>query len=124
MGVAGLKDWLAGGLLESGISGCLSCGPGARALRAESIDWASPFPGGSVRLPQKAAGPWAIRRIAPTQIQPEDMLLALCPPVPWNQRRLMVSARNALASGPGTASKASFRWGPFASMRRGCRQEQ
>jgi hypothetical protein len=26
-----------------------------------------------------------------------------CPPVPWNRRRLMISARNALTSGPGTA---------------------
>jgi len=93
--------------------GCLGCGPGARALRAESIDWVSPFPGRSVRLPRRAAGPWAIHRIAPTRIQPEGMILALCPPVPWNQRRLIVSARKALAPGPGTRGRAAFRWRSF-----------
>jgi len=58
---------------------------------------------GSALLPQKEAGPWAIHRIAPTLIQPEDVVLALCPPVPWNRRCLMISAGNALAPGPGNA---------------------
>ena len=92
---------------------CLGRGPGARALRAESIDWVSPFPRRSARLPQKAAGPWATRRIAPTGNRPEHLVLALCPPVPWNQRRLMVSARKALGPGPGNRGKATFRWRTF-----------
>ena len=54
-------------------------------------------------LPQKEAGWRAIHRIAPTRIQPEDVVLALCPPGPKNGMRLMIFARNALASGPGNA---------------------
>ena len=62
----------------------------------------------SIRIPQSAfrnlvAGPWAIHRIAPTRIQPEDVVLALCPPGPRNETRLMIFSRNALASGPGNA---------------------
>jgi len=54
-------------------------------------------------LPQKEAGLRAIHRIAPTRIQPEDVVPALCPPGPRNEGCLMVFARNALASGPGNA---------------------
>ena len=54
-------------------------------------------------LPQKEAGPWAIHRIAPTRIQPGDGVLALCPPVPRNGKRLMIFPRNALASWPGNS---------------------
>jgi len=68
----------------------------------------------SIRIPHSTirnleAGPWAIHgsaelaevRIAPTRIQPEDVVLALCPPGPRNEMRLMVFPRNALASWPG-----------------------
>jgi len=47
------------------------------------------------------AGPWAIHRIAPTRIQPEDVVLALCPPGPRNGMCLMIFPRNALGSWPG-----------------------
>jgi len=33
------------------------------------------------------------------------------PLVPWNRRRLMISACNALAPGPGTRGKDTWRWG-------------
>ena len=92
---------------------CLGRGPGARALRAESIGRVGPFPRGSARLPQKTAGPRATRRVAPTGFQPKDVALGLCPPVPWNQRGLMVSARKALTPGPGNRGKATFRWWPL-----------
>jgi len=46
------------------------------------------------------AGPWAIHRIAPTRGQAEDVVLALCPPSPRNEMRLMVFSRHALASWP------------------------
>ncbi|MCX5917331.1 MAG: hypothetical protein NTX30_11725, partial [Deltaproteobacteria bacterium] len=69
----------------------------------ESIGRVSPFLRGSARLPQKTAGHWATHRVAPAGNQPESVVLGLCPPVPWNQRCLMVSAGNALALGPGKA---------------------
>jgi len=63
----------------------------------------------SIRIPQSAfrnleAGPWAIHRIAPTRIQPEDVVLALFPPGPRNGMCLMIFLPNSLASGPGKAS--------------------
>jgi hypothetical protein len=83
-----------------------SCGqevPPLAGLRGKSIGWkGNPF-GDRPVLPQKEAGPWAIHRIAPTRIQPEDAVPALCPPGPRNGMRLMVFPRNALASGPGNA---------------------
>ena len=82
-------------------------GPGARALPAESIGRVSPFPRSSARHPQKAAGHWATYRVAPTENQPEDLVMALCPPVPWNQSCLMISAGNALAPGPDSKPKFS-----------------
>ena len=62
--------------------GYLGCGPGAKSFRAKSIGRVGPHPGGSDRLPQDAAGLWAIHRIAPTRIQPKDVVVALCPPGP------------------------------------------
>jgi len=94
--------------------GCLGRGPGARPMPVPPWrDGVSPFPGRSARLPQKAAGPGATCRIAPTGNRPEDLLWALCPPFPWNQRRLMISACNGLAPGPGNGGKATFRWRPL-----------
>jgi len=74
----------------------------------------------SIRIPQSAfrnlqAGPWAIHRIAPTRIQPEDVVLALCPPVLWNQRCLMVFAHQVLAPGPGTRPQTTSKWPPVES---------
>jgi hypothetical protein len=80
-----------------------SCGQEARALRGKSIGGKRIPYGDPLVLPQKEAGPWAIHRIAPTRIQPEDVVLALCPPGPRNGMRIMVFPRNALASWPGTA---------------------
>jgi len=80
-----------------------ACGPEARALRAKSIGGKRIRKGNPFVLPQGEAGPWAIHRIAPTRIQDEDVVLALCPPGPRNDARLMIFARNALASGPGNA---------------------
>jgi len=86
-----------------------SCGQGARALRGKSIGGKRIPYGDPLVLPQKEAGLWAIHgsaelaevRIAPTRIQPGDVLLALCPPGPRNGMRLMIFPRNALASWPG-----------------------
>ena len=81
-------------------------GPGVRALHAESIGRVSPFPRCSALFPQKEAGAWAIHRIAPTRIQTEDEFLALCPPGPRNEARLMIFARNPAkggTSGPANA---------------------
>ena len=94
---------------------CLGRGPGVRTWCAKSIGRVSPFPKGSARLPQKEAGPWAIHRIAPTRIQPEDVVLALCPPVLWNQRRLIVFAHQVLAPGPGTRPQTTSKWPPVES---------
>ena len=106
--------------------GCLGRGPGVRALRAESIGRVSPFPRGSALLPQKAAGPralpnsefgmWNSEFFAFFFAIPHSALCIPhlnCPPVPWNQRRLMVSACKALAPGPGNRGKAIFRWWPL-----------
>jgi len=80
-----------------------SCGQEARALRGKSIGGkGNPF-GDRPVLPQNEAGPWAIHRIAPTRIQPEDAVLALCPPGPRTGMRLMIFPRTALASWPGNA---------------------
>jgi len=49
------------------------------------------------------AGPWAIHRIAPTRVQPEEVVLALCPPGPRNGMGLMIFPQNAPASWPGNA---------------------
>jgi len=80
-----------------------ACGPEGRVLRAKSIGGKRIPYGDPLLLPQEEAGPWAIHRIAPTRIQTGDVVLALCPPGPRNDARLMVFARNALASGPGNA---------------------
>jgi len=80
-----------------------SCGQEARALHEKSIGGKRIPYGDLLVLPQKEAGPWAIHRIAPTRIQPDDVFLALCPPDPRNGMRLMVFSRNALASWPGNA---------------------
>jgi hypothetical protein len=80
-----------------------SCGREERALRGKSIGGKRIPYGDPLVVPQKEAGPWVIHRIAPTQIQPEDAVLALCPPGPRNGMRLMVFPRNALASWPGNA---------------------
>jgi len=80
-----------------------SCGQEAGALCGKSIGGKRIPHGDPLLLPQKKAGPWAIHRIAPTRIQPEDVVLALCPPGPRNGMRLMIFARNGLASGPGNA---------------------
>jgi len=80
-----------------------ACGPEAGALRGKSIGGKRIPHGDPLLLPQKEAGPWAIHRIAPTRIQPEDVVLALCPPGPRNGMRLMIFARNALAFGTGNA---------------------
>jgi len=85
-----------------------ACGPEARALRGKSIGGKRISYGDPLLLPQKEAGPWAIHRIAPTRIQPEDVVLALCPPGPRNETRLMIFSRNALASGPATPKIQSF----------------
>jgi len=57
----------------------------------------------SIRIPQSAfrnleAGRWAIHRIAPTRIQPEDVVMAMCPPGPGNGM-LMVFPRNPAKGG-------------------------
>jgi len=100
------QDWRGAACGGLTFPECLVRGPGERVLHAESIGWVSPFPRRFALLPQKAAGPGATRRIAPTRNRPEHKVQALCPPVPWNQRRLMVSARNILAPGPGNSGKA------------------
>jgi len=100
---------------------CLGRGPGVRTWCAKSIGRVSPFPNGSARLPQKEAGPWAIQRIAPTRIQPGDVVLGLCPPVLWNQRRLMIFAHQILAPGPGTRPQMTSKWPPVESALSGSR---
>ena len=89
------------------ISGMPGSWPGGKGLVLKKHRPGEPSSRGCARFPQKEAGPWAIHRIAPTRIQPKDVVLTLCPPVPWNQRRLMVSARKALAPGPGNRGKAN-----------------
>jgi hypothetical protein len=80
-----------------------ACGPEGRALRGKSIGGKRILAEDPNAFPQKEAGPWAIHRIAPAQIQPEDVVLALCPPGPRNGMRLMVFSRSVLSSGPGNA---------------------
>jgi len=80
-----------------------ACGQEARALRGKNIGGKRIPYRDPLVLPQKEAGPLAIHRIAPTRIQPEDVILALCPPGPGNGTRLMVFPRKALASWPGKA---------------------
>jgi len=90
------------GLTEFDVSGMPGLWPGVKGVTRKKHRPGEPFSRGSARFPQKEAGPWAIQRIAPTGIQSEDVVLALCPPVPWNQRCLMISAGNALDPGPGS----------------------
>jgi len=81
--------------------GCLGCGQGARTFWAKSIGWAGPLLGGLDTLPPKVAGPWATSRVARTGKGPKNLILTQCPPVPWNQRCLMIFAQKVLAPGPG-----------------------
>ena len=72
-------------------------------MRGKSIGGKRIPYGDPLVLPPKEAGPWAIHRIAPTRIQSEGAVLALCPPGPRNGMRLMIFPRNVLASWSGTA---------------------
>lgn len=85
-------------------------GPGARPLDAESIGRAGPFLGPSARLAQKAAGPGGTRRIAPIGNRPGHLAKKLRPLIPGNQKRLLISACNGFAPGPGDREKATFPW--------------
>ena len=84
-----------------------ACGPEARALRAKSIGGGKyPF-GGLTRVPLDAAGASGTRscvwRDAPTSKFPLLWEKVAYPPGPRREARLMIFARNALASGPGIA---------------------
>jgi hypothetical protein len=94
--------------------GCLGRGPGSRALAAESIGRVSPFPGGSDRLPQDEAGRSGRPPVAPTRSQNRRGNPRPVGPTRLGPRScLMISAGNALDSGPGNRGMATFRWCPF-----------
>ena len=87
-------------------------GQGRWAQKASAGE--SPFPGPPPGFRKMGRAHRATHRVAPTMAEGlYGVSRTIRPPIPWNQRCLMVSGRSALAPGPGSRGKAAFRWRPF-----------
>jgi hypothetical protein len=86
-----------------------ACGPETRAFRGKSIGGKKLSPGDPPVLPQNGAGPSGVSQFGILwfffSILHSAFYISYLarPPGPRNDARLMVFARNALASGPGNA---------------------
>ena len=93
----------AGGLTEFVLPSMLGSWPGGKGVARRKHRPGEPFSQGLRSISAERGEPVGDPPDRPYADSTRRLSLALCSPVPWNRRCLMISAGNALGPGPGSA---------------------